>query len=79
METYSAHITNSIHYGKIISVRGSVVDVHFENNLPLIYTLLHSGKNNEIAIEVLAQLDDHSVRCIALTPAQGLACSNVIN
>ena len=52
---------NSLNYGKIISVRGSVVDVWFENNLPPIYTLLHSGKNKEIAIEVLSQLDDQSV------------------
>lgn len=62
-----------LQYGKIISVRGSVVDVHFENNLPPVYTLLHSGKNKEISIEVLMQLDDHSVRGIALNPTQGLA------
>jgi F-type H+-transporting ATPase subunit beta len=59
--------------GKIISVRGSVVDAWFENNLPSIYTLLHTGENNEIAIEVLNQLDAHHVRGIALTPTQGLA------
>ena len=59
--------------GKIISVRGSVVDVWFENNLPPIYTLLHSGKDKQIAIEVLTQLDDHTVRGIALNPTQGLA------
>ena len=59
--------------GKIISVRGSVVDVWFENNLPPVYTLLHSGKNKEVSIEVLSQLDDHSVRGIALNPTQGLA------
>jgi F-type H+-transporting ATPase subunit beta len=62
-----------LHYGKIISVRGSVVDVRFENNLPPVYTLLHSGKNKEVSVEVLAQLDDHSVRGIALNPTQGLA------
>ncbi len=62
-----------LQYGKIISVRGSVVDVRFENNLPPVYTLLHSGKNKEISIEVLAQLHDHSVRGIALNPTQGLA------
>ena len=59
--------------GKIISVRGSVVDVWFENNLPPVYTLLHSGKDKQIAIEVLTQLDDHTVRGIALNPTQGLA------
>ncbi len=67
-----------IRYGEIISVRGSVVDVRFENNLPPIYTLLHSGKNKEISIEVLAQLDEHSVRGISLNPTQGLARGMVV-
>jgi len=60
-------------YGKIISVRGSVVDVAFENNLPPIYTLLRSGKNKQVSIEVLSQLDHKTVRGIALNPTQGLA------
>jgi len=59
--------------GKIISVRGSVVDVWFEDNIPPINTLLHTGDNKEAAIEVLNQLDEHQVRGIALTPTQGLS------
>lgn len=65
--------SNSLYQGKIISVRGSVIDAWFEDDLPPIYTLLHTGKDKEIAIEVLTQLDAHSVRGIALTPTQGLA------
>ena len=57
--------------GTVVSVRGSVVDVKFVNHLPPIYSLLQAGDN--IAIEVLAQLDAHLVRGIALTPTQGLA------
>jgi len=64
---------NTINQGKIISVRGSVVDVWFENNLPSIYTLLHTGNDKQIAVEVLSQLDDHHVRGIALNATQGLA------
>ena len=64
---------NTLTCGKIISVRGSVVDVFFENNLPPIHTLLHTGKDKEIAVEVLTQLDDHKVRGIALNPTQGLS------
>lgn len=64
---------NSINYGRIVSVRGSVVDVMFKNNIPSIYSLLHAGKEKQIAIEVLSQLDDHHVRGIALNPTQGLA------
>ena len=41
------HNSNNLNYGKIVSVRGSVVDVFFEDNLPPIYTLLHTGKNKK--------------------------------
>ena len=59
--------------GTVVSVRGSVVDVRFDQQLPAIYSLLRAGKDGRIAIEVLAQLDAHRVRGIALTPTQGLA------
>ncbi len=66
--------------GVVTSVRGSVVDVEFENSLPPIYTLLRTGKNQEIAIEVLSQVSPTQVRGIALTPTQGLSRgSTVIN
>ena len=63
--------TNSANLGAVLSVRGSVVDVRFDGDLPAIYSLLHA-KDGKIAIEVLAQLDAHSVRGIALTPTEGL-------
>lgn len=59
--------------GNIISVRGSVVDVRFKNNLPPIYTLLLTGNEKEVSIEVLTQLDEQTVRGIALNPTQGLS------
>jgi F-type H+-transporting ATPase subunit beta len=64
--------------GVVVSVRGSVVDVRFENCLPPIYSLLHAGPERQIAIEVLSQLDRHRVRGIALTPTQGLARGMVV-
>lgn len=73
MEAISTYKNKTITYGKIISVRGSVIDVFFENKLPSIYTVLYSGKNKEITIEVLAQLDNNRVRGIALNQTQGLA------
>ncbi|MDZ4667748.1 MAG: F0F1 ATP synthase subunit beta [bacterium] len=73
MESAIEHKVAVSKHGKIASVRGTVVDVWFENNLPSIYTVLHAGKNQEIIIEVLAQLNDHMVRGISLTPTQGLA------
>jgi len=57
----------------VVSVQGSVVDVRFEAGLPPISTLLRAGNRGAIFIEVLAQLDRHRVRGIALTPTQGLA------
>lgn len=59
--------------GHVTSIRGSVVDVRFQSLLPPIHALLHTGRGGEVAIEVLAQLDAQRVRCIALTPTQGLA------
>ncbi len=62
-----------LNLGKIVSVKGSVVDMEFSEQLPAIYTLLHTGEKKQMAIEVLSQLDAHRVRGIALTPTQGLA------
>ena len=59
--------------GVVTSIRGSVVDVQFSNRLPPIYSLLRTGAETDIAIEVLMQLDESHVRCIALNPTQGLA------
>lgn len=59
--------------GSIVSVRGSVVDIGFDRNLPPINSLLRAGQDGQILIEVWAQLDARRVRGIALTPTQGLA------
>ena len=59
--------------GVVVSVRGSVVDVRFENRLPPIHTMLRTGPEGKIFIEVLSQLDAQCVRGIALTATGGLA------
>jgi F-type H+-transporting ATPase subunit beta len=59
--------------GIIVSVRGSVVDIRFDAHLPPIYSMLRTGPDKQMIIEVLAQQDAHHVRGIALTPTQGLA------
>jgi F-type H+-transporting ATPase subunit beta len=63
--------------GAVVSVRGSVVDIRFEEHLPPIYSLLHA-EGGKIAIEVLAQLDAHHARGIALTPTQGLVRGSAV-
>ena len=60
-------------FGTILSVRGSVVDIRFEKELPPIFTLLRAGKERAIALEVSTHLDAHRVRAVALTPTQGLS------
>lgn len=59
--------------GIVTAVRGSVVDVQFDNNLPPIYTLLRTGPDGKIIIEVQLQLNRKQVRGIALTPTAGLS------
>lgn len=49
------------------------MDVEFRNKLPSIYSVLQTGHDKKIIIEVLAQLSEIHVRGIALTPTQGLA------
>ena len=70
--------TGVSNHGVVDSIRGSVVDMRFANRLPAIYSLLHAGENDQIAIEVLSQLDAQRVRGIALTPTQGLARGTVV-
>jgi F-type H+/Na+-transporting ATPase subunit beta len=59
--------------GSVAAVRGSVVDVRFENRLPLISSVLRTGAGGQIVIEVMTQVDAKHVRGIALTPTQGLS------
>jgi F-type H+-transporting ATPase subunit beta len=61
------------HSGSVVSVRGSVVDVRFDDSLPSIFSVLRAGPEKQIVIEVMEQLDERRMRGIALTPTQGLA------
>jgi F-type H+/Na+-transporting ATPase subunit beta len=67
------NISTPPNHGTVVSVRGSVVDARFDQFLPPIYSMLRTGEEGRIVIEVLSQLDAHRVRGIALTPTQGLA------
>ncbi|MCX9025921.1 MAG: F0F1 ATP synthase subunit beta, partial [Candidatus Methanoperedens sp.] len=59
--------------GYVSSVRGSVVDVRFPKQLPGIHNHLNAGKDGSQILEVMIHVDTEVVRCIALTPTQGLA------
>ncbi len=60
-------------WGRIVSVRGSVVDARFAPPLPEIRHELRAGLHDEMVIEVAAHLDATRIRGIALTPTRGLA------
>ena len=64
--------------GEVVAVRGSVIDVRFTHKIPLIHNKLQSVDNEGILLEVLAHLDHETIRCIALTPVQGMARGSTI-
>jgi F-type H+/Na+-transporting ATPase subunit beta len=59
--------------GTVVSIRGSVIDAHFPNGLPLINNILRTGQDQEMIIEVITHLDSKTVRGIGLTATGGLA------
>src|SRR5690554_5636928 len=65
----SAEVTAQLGTGKVVKIRGGVVDVYFENGSPSIQELLYAG---DLALEVAALLDNNIVRCITLAPVRGL-------
>jgi F-type H+-transporting ATPase subunit beta len=58
--------------GTVSAVRNSVVDVHFPSRLPKLHHQLRAGPDQQIVIEVISHLNEHTVRGIALTRTQGL-------
>ncbi len=65
--------TDRKHIGRIVSIRGSVVDATFTENLPAIHSELRGGSDGQVVIEVASQLDPNTIRGIALNPTRGLA------
>ena len=58
--------------GKIISVIGPIIDVEFSENLPAIYNALKHERSG-LTFEVEQQIDEKTVRCLALGATDGLA------
>ncbi len=71
-------VLNKTNFGKVVSVRGSVIDVEFCECLPEIYTQLRAGEDEQIIIEVVSHISDEIVRGIALTPTSGLARNSTV-
>jgi F-type H+/Na+-transporting ATPase subunit beta len=64
--------------GTVVTVRGSVVDARFARHLPPVNQRLEAGPAREVVLEVVAHLDHHTVRTIALTSTRGLARSDPV-
>ncbi|HTU45413.1 MAG TPA: F0F1 ATP synthase subunit beta [Bryobacteraceae bacterium] len=64
--------------GVVVSIRGSVIDVKFDQPLPRIRAVLRTGKKREIVIEVLAHVEPDRVRGISLTSIEGLARGDAV-
>lgn len=59
--------------GRVVSVRGSVVDIRFSDHLPDINNQVRAGEDGQVRIEVVAHLDDRTVRGVSLNPTRGLS------
>ncbi len=58
--------------GRIVAIKGAVVDVHFPLNLPEIYNALEVKSQNKLKLEVFEHLTNHTVRCLSMLPTSGL-------
>ncbi len=62
--------------GTVTSVRGSVVDVRFQDALPSLHEAMHSSA--ETILEVVRHLDEHHCRAVSLTSTRGLARGDAV-
>jgi len=66
-----ARLDSEFGHGIVTSVRGSVVELSFESGLPDIDERIDVG--GDIVLEVMEQLDERRVRCMALGSLRGLS------
>jgi F-type H+-transporting ATPase subunit beta len=65
--------------GRVVAVRGSVVEVAFDDGLPALNEALRLATDGRtVVLEVAHHLDPHTVRAIALAPTEGLARGMVV-
>ncbi len=61
--------------GRVVAIRGGVVDVRFDGEVPRINDLLRAG---DLALEVASLERADTVRCMALSPTRGLALDALV-
>ena len=60
------------HTGRIVAIKGPVVDVHFPLELPSIYNALEVQNEKKLILEVFEHLNNHITRCLSMLPTSGL-------
>ncbi|NMB57003.1 F0F1 ATP synthase subunit beta [Candidatus Beckwithbacteria bacterium] len=63
---------NNTQIGRIVAIKGAVVDVHFPLYVPDIYNALEVQNKEQLILEVSEHLSNHTVRCLAMSPTSGL-------
>lgn len=58
--------------GRVVGVKGAVVDVAFPRELPEIYNALYIESTPRLTLEVFEHLPGNMVRCLAMGPTQGI-------
>jgi F-type H+-transporting ATPase subunit beta len=64
--------------GSILSVRSSIIDIHFPKCLPYINSQLQTGKGGHLSIAVVSHLGAQVVRGVALAPTAGLTRGEIV-
>jgi F-type H+/Na+-transporting ATPase subunit beta len=58
--------------GKIYAIKGSVIDVIFEDKMPAINNCLNTAQDGAIILEVIEHVSSNVARCIAINSSRGL-------
>lgn len=69
---HAAPIDQHKKIGRIVSIKGAVVDVHFPLQLPDIYHALEVQNKDKLVLEVFEHLNNQTTRCLSMLPTTGL-------
>ncbi len=60
-------------FGKVLQIVGAVIDIVFSEELPALYNAVEIENQQEtVVLEVVQHLGNNTVRCIAMSPTEGL-------
>lgn len=73
MNSHKNQPSTDVGTGTIVAIRGSVVDIHFDGQIPEINHMLLSGVRRDVIIEVAELSGPHSVKGLIFSGQHGLA------